>query len=98
MCVQVRVAAIRAVRMLVPWNAHEVILNLTGFKDPNAIPVAEFYEPTVIVNYFGKLASDSSVKVRPSHVAGYQVTTLTARSLGSVVHVTCVPDGACMLV
>lgn len=60
---QVRIAAIQVVRLLVPWGAHEIILNLTGFKDPNAIPAAEFYEPTVYVNYLGKLALDRSIKV-----------------------------------
>ena len=69
-----RICAIRAVRLLVPWGAHEVILNLTGFQDPNAIPVAEFYEPSVTVNYFGKLATDPSIKVaaaqnQPGHAA-----------------------------
>ena len=63
MHVQVRVATVRAVRTLVPWGAHEIILNLTGFRDPNAVYVAEFYEPTVTVNYFAKLATDRSIKV-----------------------------------
>ncbi|KAK9798218.1 hypothetical protein WJX73_007961 [Symbiochloris irregularis] len=78
---KVRLVAVRAVQLLVPWGAHELILTLTGFQDPNNVPLEEFYGPSVTVNFFAKLACDSSIKVRAAFLAlvGWWMTHLDSR-------------------
>ncbi|KAK9812913.1 hypothetical protein WJX72_005730 [[Myrmecia] bisecta] len=66
---KVRVEAIRTVKALVQCGAHEMILELTAFQDPNSIAIRAFYEADVKTNYFGKLATDSSAVVRREFLA-----------------------------
>lgn len=56
---QVRIAALGAVRRLLARGAHEMLLELTAFEDPNLVPVISFYAPTVRINFFAKLATDA---------------------------------------
>ncbi|MCO5611522.1 hypothetical protein L7F22_065775 [Adiantum nelumboides] len=61
---RVRVAAIQAIEMLVFCGAHETLYQLTAYRDPNVIPISEFYHPSVKTQYLALLASDRSVTVR----------------------------------
>ena len=45
-------------------NAHEMILEMIAFRDPNMIPIKAFYGDDLKVNYAGKLATDSHPMVR----------------------------------
>lgn len=38
--------------------------NLIGFRDPNIVPIKDFYEPSTKYNYLAILVNDRSVKVR----------------------------------
>ncbi|KAI5072204.1 hypothetical protein GOP47_0012310 [Adiantum capillus-veneris] len=61
---RVRVVAIQAIEMLVLCGAHETLYQLTAYRDPNIIPISEFYHPSVKTQYLALLASDRSIKVR----------------------------------
>ncbi|KAK9833415.1 hypothetical protein WJX81_003313 [Elliptochloris bilobata] len=61
---QVRAAAVRAVRALVPCGSADMLLELTAFQDPHSVPVRAFYGPCVRVNFCARLAVDASVQVR----------------------------------
>jgi hypothetical protein len=63
-CVQVRVAAVRAVRALVPCGAADAALALTGFEDPHYVPVRAFYGPCARANFCARLAVDASPQAR----------------------------------
>jgi hypothetical protein len=40
-------------------GAHELILDMVGWRDPNLISVAAFYgDPDLRINFCGKLATD----------------------------------------
>ena len=60
---QVRVAALEAIKLAVLLGGHEMIYQLGAFQDPNLLPMASFYQPTVSVNFLSKLAQDSSPQV-----------------------------------
>lgn len=60
----VRAAAALAVGVLVMDGAHEMILEICAFIDPNYVPIRAFYDGEVKVNYLGKLATDASPLVR----------------------------------
>lgn len=62
---QVRVAALDAIKQAVLLGGHEMIYQLGAFQDPNLVPMAAFYEPTVSVNYLSKLAQDANPQVDP---------------------------------
>ena len=66
---QVRVAAVRALRALVPCGAADALLTLTAFQDPHYVPVRAFYGPCVRVNFCARLAVDASVQARQALVA-----------------------------
>ena len=38
--------------------------HLIGFKDPNMVPIKDFYEHTTKINYFAMLIVDRSISVR----------------------------------
>ena len=61
---QVRVSAIRAISALVFNGAHESLLDLCSFRDPNVVPVRAFFGDDIKVNYMGKLITDSCANVR----------------------------------
>ena len=37
---------------------------LIGFRDPNVVPIKEFYEPSVKLNYLARLCGDANDTVR----------------------------------
>ncbi len=39
-------------------SAHEMILEMIAWRDPNVVPVAAFYGDDLKVNFAGKLATD----------------------------------------
>ena len=45
------------------YNAF-VFENLVGFRDPNSVPIKDFYEPTNNINYLATFINDPNVKVR----------------------------------
>ena len=59
-----RVATLRALRPLLVAGAHECLLDLTAFRSPTVVPIKAFFGDDLKVNYFGKLATDSSAAVR----------------------------------
>ena len=61
---QVRVAAVRAIRALVPCGAANALLGLTAFQDPHYVPVRAFYGPCVRVNFCARLIVDASMQAR----------------------------------
>ena len=60
----VRVAVIEAISPLVFTGAHESLLDLCSFRDPNVVPIRAFFGNDIKINYMGKLITDSCVKVR----------------------------------
>jgi hypothetical protein len=48
---KVRCSALRAIRKLVACGGSEAVLDLTGFRDPNLIPVKAFYEADTKVGW-----------------------------------------------
>lgn len=38
--------------------------NLVGFRDPNSVPIKDFYEPSHNINYLATFINDENVKVR----------------------------------
>ncbi|KAK9849260.1 hypothetical protein WJX84_009211 [Apatococcus fuscideae] len=65
---KVRVAALEAIKQAVLLGRHEMIYQLGAFQDPNLVPIAAFYVPTVSVNFLSKLAQDGSPQVRKAFV------------------------------
>lgn len=61
---KVRVAAVEAVQVVMHLGAHDMILEMTAFRDPNCVPIKAFYGDDVKVNFCGKLATDQNVQVR----------------------------------
>ncbi|WIA41829.1 hypothetical protein OEZ86_009159 [Tetradesmus obliquus] len=68
-----RIAAIEALRdvmhlgshnMILEMGAHEAILDMVGWRDPNVVPIRAFYGDDLKVNYCGKLATDHHPQVR----------------------------------
>jgi len=65
---KVRIAALHALTALFwvglwKYNAF-VFENLVGFRDPNSVPIKDFYEPSNNVNYLATFANDPNIKVR----------------------------------
>lgn len=44
-------------------GAHEMILEMVAWRDPNMVPIKAFYGDDTKVNYCGKLATDHHVQV-----------------------------------
>lgn len=65
---KVRCAGLRAlfdVLITGQWkNSVYVFEHMIGFRDPNIVPIKEFYEPTTKVNYFAMFIADRSVQTR----------------------------------
>lgn len=45
------------------YNAN-IMEHLIGFRDPNLVPIRDFYESTTKINYFAMFIVDRSIKVR----------------------------------
>ena len=54
---KVRCAGLRAIRRLVACGGSEAILDLTGFRDPNLIPIKAFYEADIKVRFPTKFSA-----------------------------------------
>jgi len=65
---KVRIAALESLEscfLCSPFKKNvEIMESLIGFRDPNLVPIKDFYEPTVKINYFAQLVQDHSVLVR----------------------------------
>ncbi len=64
----IKIAAIKALTAIFwcglwKYNAF-VFENLIGFRDPNSVPIKDFYEANHNVNYLASLITDSKVNVR----------------------------------
>lgn len=44
--------------------AHLIIQHMVGFRDPNVVPIKDFYDPSTKLNYFATFVGDRSVVVR----------------------------------
>lgn len=65
---KVRCAGLQALRIIMyigvfKYNA-TIVENLIGFRDPNLVPIKDFYEPTTRLNYLAMLINDRSAHVR----------------------------------
>lgn len=78
---RVRVAALRAISAVMPFGAHETLLDLTSFVDPNLVSIKSFYKSDARINYMGVLAKDPSTVVRQEFldVVGGWLTNLNER-------------------
>ena len=72
-------AAVLAVRALVPCGASDAVLPLTAFQDPHYVPVRAFYEPCTRVNYCARLAVDNSLQARTMSCASARSPCLQIR-------------------
>ncbi|GLI68794.1 hypothetical protein VaNZ11_013291 [Volvox africanus] len=61
---RVRIAALQALRPTMHQGAHEMILEMVAWRDPNVIPIKAFYGDDLKVNFCGKLAADPHPAVR----------------------------------
>jgi len=65
---KVRIAGLRAlfdVLVCGQWKTSvEVLQHMVGFRDPNVVPIREFYDPKSKVNYFAMFVADRSTVVR----------------------------------
>jgi hypothetical protein len=65
---KVRIAGLKAlfdVLVCGQWKTSiEVLHHMVGFRDPNIVPIKEFYESSTKVNYLAMMVSDRSVLVR----------------------------------
>ncbi|GLC35967.1 hypothetical protein PLESTB_000524400 [Pleodorina starrii] len=66
---RVRIAALQALRPTMHQGAHEMILEMVAWRDPNVIPIKAFYGEDLKVNFCGKLASDPHPAVRREFLA-----------------------------
>lgn len=51
-------------------GAHEMILEMVGWRDPNMVPIKAFYGDDLKVNYCGKLATDHHLHVSRAAAGG----------------------------
>ncbi len=61
---KLRVAGLEAVEKLMyisPFKKNiEIMEQMIGFRDPNLVPIKDFYEPSAKINYFALLSGDTS--------------------------------------
>ena len=64
---KLRLAALDCLEQLLycsPYKKNvEIMEQLIGFRDPNIVPIKDFYEPTTKLNYLALLISDPSIQV-----------------------------------
>ena len=65
---KVRIAGLKAlfnVMLSGQWKtSYSVLEAMVGFRDPNIVPIKEFYDPSTKVNYFAMFIVDRSTQVR----------------------------------
>ena len=65
---KVRMAGLKAlfdVMVCGKWkHSHLILSHMVGFRDPNIVPIKDFYEPSTKLNYFASFVVDRSVAVR----------------------------------
>ena len=65
---KVRMAGLRALFDVLctgAWKtSYAVFENMVGFRDPNIVPIKEFYDPSTKINYFAMFIVDRSVATR----------------------------------
>jgi len=65
---KVRISGLKAlfdVLVCGQWKTSvEVLHHMVGFRDPNIVPIKEFYDPQSKVNYFAMFVMDRSTLVR----------------------------------
>ncbi|BDA48361.1 hypothetical protein COCOBI_12-0380 [Coccomyxa sp. Obi] len=66
---EVRLAAVAALADAVPRGGQAMVPQLMACWDPHSVPYAEFYEPSVSVNFFARLANDTAVPVRQAFLS-----------------------------
>ena len=47
--------------------------NLIGFRDPNSVPIKDFYEPSHNINYLATFITDANNKVRAEFMKSLKV-------------------------
>ena len=69
---KLRIAALEAIDALLlcsPFKKnYEILEGLIGFRDPNIVPIKDFYEPNTKLNYLAMLISDSNSLVRKKFI------------------------------
>lgn len=45
-------------------HSHMILSHMVGFRDPNIVPIKDFYEPSTKLNYFAGFVADRSTLVR----------------------------------
>lgn len=65
---KVKIAGLEALEGLMFCSPHkknvEIMEQLIGFRDPNLVPIKDFYEPSTKINYFALLIIDNNFTVR----------------------------------
>lgn len=65
---KVKIAAIEALGQIFQCGIYKYNANimeiLIGFRDPNSVPIKDFYEPSNKINYFALLITDPKTSVR----------------------------------
>jgi hypothetical protein len=65
---KVRCAGLKALNAIMycgTWKfTVDVFEALIGFRDPHSVPIKDFYEPSIKLNYFARFVTDRSVLVR----------------------------------
>ena len=65
---KVRWAGLKALNAIMYWGVWKYTVDLfealIGFRDPNIVPIKDFYEPSIKFNYFAKFVVDRSTIVR----------------------------------
>lgn len=65
---KVKISAIEALGQVLQCGVYKYNANimeiLIGFRDPNSVPIKDFYEPSHKINYFALLINDSKSSVR----------------------------------
>lgn len=65
---KVRIAALEALTQVLHcgvWKYNAFVFEvLVGFRDPNSVPIRDFYEPSHNINYFATFIVDPNISVR----------------------------------
>ena len=65
---KIRIIGLEALRNVMYIGAYkynmDIIHHLVGFRDPNLVPIKDFYEPSIKYNYFAHFVKDSNNAVR----------------------------------
>ncbi len=65
---KVRCAGLRSlfdVMVCGKWkHSHAILAHMVGFRDPNIVPIKDFYDPSTKLNYFASFVADRSIAVR----------------------------------